>query len=127
MDRNPVGWFEIYVREVPRTRAFYEGVFGIELQKIETPVGDVLELWAFPGRPDGAGASGALVLMAGGPAGGGAGTIVYFTCDDCSTQLARVADHGGTVKKNKTSIGPYGFIGLAQDPDGNLIGLHSLK
>lgn len=25
---NPVGWFEIYVQDMPRAKAFYEGVFG---------------------------------------------------------------------------------------------------
>jgi predicted enzyme related to lactoylglutathione lyase len=25
---NPVGWFEIYVDDMPRAKAFYETVFG---------------------------------------------------------------------------------------------------
>ena len=28
---------------------------------------------------------------------------------------------------HKFSIGPYGFIAIAVDPDGNMFGLHSMK
>jgi predicted enzyme related to lactoylglutathione lyase len=38
-----------------------------------------------------------------------------------------VADHGGTLEREKMSIGEYGFIALAKDPDGNMIGLHSMQ
>ncbi|MBM4231128.1 MAG: VOC family protein, partial [Gammaproteobacteria bacterium] len=27
MNSNPVGWFEIYVQDMPRAKAFYEAVF----------------------------------------------------------------------------------------------------
>ena len=29
---NPVGWFEIYVQDMKRAKAFYEGVLGLKLQ-----------------------------------------------------------------------------------------------
>ena len=28
MKHNPVGWFEIYVQDMPRARKFYESVLG---------------------------------------------------------------------------------------------------
>lgn len=31
---NPVGWFEIYVEDMPRARAFYEEVFRVELEPL---------------------------------------------------------------------------------------------
>ena len=31
---NPVGWFEIYVQDMKRAKAFYEGVFGFKLDKL---------------------------------------------------------------------------------------------
>jgi predicted enzyme related to lactoylglutathione lyase len=126
MKRNPVGWFEIYVQDMSRAKAFYEAVLGLKLDKLDS-VQDVSELWAWPGSPDSPGATGALVKMPGGPAGGGASSIVYFTCEDCAIEVARAAAHGGQVKKAKTSIGPYGFIALVEDPEGNVIGLHSLR
>jgi uncharacterized protein len=127
MDRNPVGWFEIYVKDMPRAKAFYEAVFDAKLTKLEQTAGGISEMWAFPMSRDGSGAAGALVRMEGGPAGGGASTIVYFMTDDCTAELARVTANGGTVKKPKTSIGPNGFIALAHDTEGNVIGLHSQK
>ena len=127
MDRNPVAWFEIYVKDMPRAKAFYEAVLGVKLQKLESTAGGISEMWTFPMHRDAPGAAGALVRMEGGPAGGGASTIVYFLSDDCSNELSRVVPHGGNVKKNKTSIGEGGFIALAQDTEGNVIGLHSAK
>ena len=85
-------------------------------------------MWAFPGQPDNAGATGALVHMPGCPTGGGSGgTMIYFVCEDCAEQAARVAKQGGSLQREKISIGPYGFIALATDTEGNMFGLHSMK
>ena len=124
MQGNPVNWFEIYVQDMQRAKAFYEGVLEVRLQKLESPAAD-LEMWAFPMKQDGAGASGALARMEGGPAGGNTSTMIYFSCEDCATEAGRVAAHGGKVMKDKFSIGQYGFIALAADTEGNVIGLHS--
>ena len=124
MEGNPVVWFEIYVQDMPRARAFYEKVLGLELQKLESP-DDSIEMWSFPMQQNGPGAAGALCKMQGAPSGGG--TIVYFTSQDCAIEAGRVAGSGGTLMKPKFSIGPYGFIALAVDPEGNVFGLHSMK
>lgn len=121
---NPVGWFEIYVQDMERAKAFYTQVFGIEFQKLDTPD---IPMWAFPmPDPEAKGASGALVQFTGMASGGG-GTMVYFTCDDCAVEAGRVEAAGGRVQRDKMSIGPYGFIALAADTEGNMIGLHSLR
>ena len=127
MKRNPVGWFEIYVKDMPRAKAFYEAVLAVKLEKLEAAAGGISEMWTLPMHRDAAGAAGALVRMEGGPAGGGASTIVYFTSDDCSVELSRVLPNGGSVMKGKLSIGEHGFIALVKDPEGNVIGLHSTK
>ena len=119
---NPVGWFEIYVQDSERARKFYEAVFEIALQRLPTPD---LEMWAFGMDPEAAGASGALVRMAGVPSGGS--TLVYFTCEDCAVEGGRVAGAGGKVHRDKMSIGEYGFVVLAVDTEGNMFGLHSMK
>ncbi len=123
MKHNPVGWFEIYVQDMGRARKFYESVFGTGLQKLE---GTDLDMWAFPMQPEGKGAAGALVLMPGVSSGGG-GTLVYFTCADCAEQARLAASAGGRVDRDKFSIGPYGFISLVVDTEGNMIGLHSMQ
>jgi hypothetical protein len=111
---NAIGWFEIYVKDMPRAKRFYEGVFGKKLEKLGDPGPGVSEMWSFPGKPDHSGATGALVKMENGPAGIG-GVIIYFVCEDCAVESARVAKHDGKIVKEKFSIGQYGHIALATD------------
>ena len=125
MANNPVNWFEIYVDDIERARGFYENVLGIELSKLDTGDANV-PMWTFPGEQGGAGANGSLIHMEGFKAGGNS-TLVYFSCEDCATEEARVQGAGGQVFKTKFSIGPYGFISLATDTEGNMFGLHSMK
>ncbi len=126
MEMNPVGWFEIYVTDMERARAFYEAVLAVKLSHLETPESTVGAMWAFPMQQNAAGAAGALVNMVDQQPTGN-GTIVYFTCDDCSVEAKRVPSNGGKIMKDKFAIGKYGFIALVVDPDGNVIGLHSRK
>ena len=53
--------------------------------------------------------------------------MVYFRSEDCATEAARVKTNGGKIIKDKVSIGQYGFMALASDPDGNIFGIHSMK
>ncbi len=123
MNANPVGWFEIYVQDLPRARKFYETVLGASLTKLDA--GD-LEMWAFPMAENGPGISGALLSVPGVPSGGNS-TLVYFRCDDCAVEAGRVAGAGGKVQREKMGIGQYGYIAMAYDTEGNLFGLHSMK
>ena len=124
--RNPVGWFEIHVQNMERARKFYQDTFRVELQSLTSPDGLDIELLAFPMEMDLPGSSGAIVRMPGKDSGGG-GTIVYFSCADCSVEAARASQCGGRIHQEKTPIGEYGFMALVVDPDGNMIGLHSMQ
>jgi uncharacterized protein len=120
---NPVGWFEIYVQDMARAKKFYESVFRVTLEKLNTPS---LEMWAFPMQMERMGASGSLVKMEGVPSGGNS-ILVYFSAEDCAVEAARVAEFGGRIQREKMSIGEYGFIALALDTEGNMFGLHSMQ
>lgn len=122
---NPFVWIEIYVTDMPRAVAFYEAVFGFTLETLDAPDGVPVEMMAFPSTMKEPGASGALCKMEGVSPGGG-GTLAYFACEDCAVEAGRVADAGGTVEREKTSLGAFGFMALAVDPEGNRIGLHSM-
>ena len=124
MKNNPVGWFEIYVENIDRAKVFYESVFNVKLEKLNSPVPDI-EMFAFPMAMDRTGASGALVKMMGFSPRGNS-TLVYFSCEDCAVEAARIAPSGGKIERDKMPIGEYGFIALAYDPEGNMFGLHSL-
>jgi predicted enzyme related to lactoylglutathione lyase len=123
MTSNAVGWFEIYVQDMQRARKFYESVFMVRLERLNSPV---IEMWAFPMTADKPGAAGALVNMKGFPSGGNS-VLMYFRCEDCAVEAARVAEAGGRIQRDKFSIGEYGFVVLVHDSEGNMIGLHSMK
>ena len=122
MAGNPISWFEIYVQDMPRAKAFYEAVLQVELTPLN-PAGP--ELWSFPASMTDYGAAGALARMEG-MASGGNSTLVYFHCGDCAQEAGRVPAAGGRVLREKFPIGEYGFVALAYDTEGNLFGLHSM-
>lgn len=131
MKNNAVVHFEIYVADMARAKAFYEGVLGTTLTRMANPTPEVeMDMWAFPMDSElgmtSYGCGGMLVKMDGFSPGAG-GTLVYFGCDDCAVQAARAADHGGSIFQAKTSIGEHGFCALARDTEGNLVGFHSMK
>lgn len=120
---NPVGWFEIYVQDMERAKAFYSSVFDIQLTKLQ---GTQFEMWAFPLSEGGAGASGALVKIFGYPSGGNS-VLVYFSCADCAVEAEKAVRSGGKIETGKKSVGQYGYIALVIDTEGNVVGLHSMQ
>lgn len=121
---NPVGWFEIYVHDMPRAKAFYEAVFGQPVTPLPQQAEGGPEMLVFEMNNQGYGAAGALVRMPGFEPSGN-GVLVYFACADCAVEVAKAKAAGGQVVKPKTSIGPHGYIALVNDTEGNMIGLHS--
>lgn len=119
MNTNAAGWFEIYVQDLVRARRFYEGVLGRPLHPLPG-----IDMLLFDQDRSRYGAAGALVSHSS-VASGGNSTVIYFSCADCAVEESRIAEFGGTVVRPKISIGQFGFVTLARDPDGNLFGLHS--
>lgn len=119
---NPVVWFEIATIDIERARAFYTEVFQTTFERVDMPG---TTMYMFKSSPDGVGAGGALVQTDDNtPSFEGA--VLYFGSLDITTELERVNSAGGTVLLSKTSIGPFGFIALFADTEGNRIGLHSM-
>jgi hypothetical protein len=87
---------------------------------------EYFEMVFLPGDMDSPGISGSLVKSSMFKPGAG-GTLNYFSCEDCATEISRVTDAGGKVLQGKMSIGQYGFCGICEDTEGNPIGFHSLK
>ncbi len=132
--KNPIVWTEIYVHDMPRAQKFYEAVLEIKMESMPMPQGmdvdessdDYFEMVVFPSDMEGIGSSGAIVksnMFKPGPGG----TLVYFACEDCAVEIARVEDAGGKVIAAKMPIGEHGFCGICEDTEGNPIGFHSLK
>lgn len=125
--KNPFTWVEIYVEDMGRARKFYETVLQIEMIPMQAPgeFGD-LEMLSFPWAQGENNISGALCKTSEMKPGAG-GTLVYFTCEDCAQETARVETAGGKVLQNKFPIGEHGFCSVAMDTEGNSIGFHSDK
>src|SRR5690348_10148177 len=103
MAQNPVRWFEIYVQDMERAKRFYEAVFQVKVEKIQTPESmehTGFEMWGFPSDKSGFGCSGSLVKMQGVCSGGG-GTLVYFASEDCAVEEKRVVPAGGKIERAK--------------------------
>lgn len=121
---NAIGWFDIYVDDLTRAAKFYETVLGQALVELIDPTG-MSQMMSFPADMSAYGAGGALTKSEYAKPGVG-GTVVYFSCQDCAAQEARIADAGGTVIRPKFSIGEHGFVTLCQDTEGNIFGLSSM-
>lgn len=125
--KNPFTWVEIYVDEMSRAQQFYEAVLNVKLTELPMPdaMGE-MQMLCFPWAETERNISGALVKMEGmGPGPGG--TLVYFTCDDCSVEEDRVEAAGGKVLQTKMPIGEHGFCSIIMDTEGNTIGFHSMN
>ncbi|MEZ4911585.1 MAG: VOC family protein [Saprospiraceae bacterium] len=125
--KNPFTWVEIYVDDMSRAQKFYETVLQIQMVPMQAPgdFGD-LEMVSFPWAQGEINTSGALCKTSEMKPGAG-GTLVYFTCEDCSVETARVEAAGGKVLQDKFQIGEHGFCSIVMDTEGNTIGFHSDK
>lgn len=122
---NAVGWFDLYVDDLDRATTFYETVLEQRLEPLGDPTGETA-MRAFPARQDSYGAAGALVKSAHARPGA-AGTMLYFSVDDCADTERRVRSAGGSVLRPKFSIGAFGWVSICEDTEGNRFGLNSMR
>jgi uncharacterized protein len=120
-----VGWFDIYVEDMARAQEFYETVLDTKLSPMDDPNDPTAQMRAFGDDFTSHGAGGALVKLAYTQPGPG-GSMVYFSCNDCAVEAARVTAAGGSIVRPKFSIGEHGAVSIVTDTEGNMIGLHSV-
>jgi uncharacterized protein len=121
-----VGWFDIYVEDIDRAQRFYETVFDTTLQPMDDPNDPSAQMRGFGDDFVSHGAGGALVKLAHAQPGPG-GSMVYFSCEDCSVEESRVVAAGGSIVRSKFSIGEHGSVSIITDTEGNMLGLHSVR
>lgn len=119
-----VGFFDIYVEDMDRAQAFYEMVLDIELSPMGDPNDPTVQMRSFGDDFASHGAGGALVKLEFAKPGPG-GSMVYFSCEDCADEEARVIGAGGSIVRPKHAIGEHGFVSIMTDTEGNMVGLHS--
>lgn len=115
-----VTYFEIPVTDLERAQAFYEHVFGVELERGEV---DGYPMAFFPEVATGAGISGALAK---GDVYKPAkrGPVLYFATHNIDEILERVLALQGKVLYAKKQIGEAEFVAEFEDSEGNRIALH---
>lgn len=121
-----ISWFDIYVNDIDRAQKFYEHVLETTLATMDDPNDASVKMRVFADDYQSHGAGGALVQMEHVSPGSG-GTAVYFACEDCAVEQGRVEHAGGSIIRPKFPIGEHGFVSLAADTEGNMIGLHSQR
>lgn len=122
MNTNAINWFEIFTADLDRARVFYETILNFKLQEGGM---DCVKMAVFPCDTM-KGVGGALTQMEGCRPGAG-GTLVYLNVEgDLDGVLARIPAAGGKVVRERMAIPPHGFIGIFSDPEGNVVGLHSM-
>lgn len=123
MKDNALNWFEICTADMDRARKFYEEILNAPLAAVTN---DGCQMAIFPCDPE-KGVGGCLTKMEGCAPGPG-GTIVYLNVEgDLDGVLSRIPAAGGKVIRERFAITPHGFIGIFEDPEGNVVGLHSMS
>lgn len=123
MKRNVLNWFEIHASDISRAKSFYETILNDTLES----TGECgCEMAIFPyDRENGVG--GALCKAENCKPGAG-GTTVYLNVEgDLDAVLSRIPAAGGKVIRERMAIPPHGFIGIFEDSEGNVVGLHSMS
>lgn len=123
--KNAISWFEIPTTDLDRATAFYETIFRVKLNPLDTPN---LKMRMFP-IDDWTGVGGALSYAEGfyKPSATD-GPLVYLNANpDVQIILDRIPAAGGKILVPKTEISPeYGHMAVFLDTEGNRIALHSV-
>ena len=114
-----VRYLEIPVNDIDRAIAFYEFVFGIELERA---VVDGYAMAHFPSLGDGGGAD---VTLAQGDVyvPSKAGAIVYFHVPDIDAVMSRATERGAAVLYAKKEVSEGTWVAEFEDSEGNRIAL----
>jgi hypothetical protein len=122
MAKNRIGWFEIHVHDFEQAKKFYGDLFGWEFKLSQ---GSTSMYWNINTGENSVGGG---FMKKSKPEHDGQAVILYMETDDIEGLLKKADGLGGKVHTPKTKISDNaGFFGLFNDPDGNLMGLWSLK
>jgi predicted enzyme related to lactoylglutathione lyase len=120
---NIINWFEISVSDSARAKKFYETIFSIQMNEMDT-MG--MKMTFFPMENMNGKVSGALVQ---GPMHkpSADGAKIYFNGNpDLAVPLGKVEAAGGKILMPKTKISDeIGYMAFFMDTEGNGVALHS--
>ena len=118
--------FEIHAADVPRAVAFYQAVFGWQVEDWGAFAG--MPYFGVITRAEGEpGINGAIMQRQGDnpPAGATvAGAVLTMGTDDFDATAARIAGAGGSVALPKMALVGMAWQGYFLDTEGNVFGVH---
>ena len=125
--RNAISWFEIPSSNLERAAVFYETIFNVKLNPLDTPN---IKMRMFPIDDMINGVGGAVVNSGGFHIPSTTdGPLIYLNGNpDIQLILDKVEAAGGKIMVPKTMISPeYGYMAVMIDTEGNRIALHSVS
>ena len=108
-----------FVRDADRTAAFYGDVLGFDLQRLDTPDGEMLLASSEAGGPE-------LVFMVADEPAGRSPVVVFGLADGIERAVEALARHDVEIV---SPVGPAPDGGLTADfldPDGHVLSYHQL-
>ncbi len=124
--QNAISWFEIPATDLERATTFYETIFGIKLNALDT---DNIRMRMFPLDDMMTGVGGAVVDSKGFHKPSATdGPLIYLNGNpDVQIILDKVEAAGGKIMVPKMLISPeYGSMAVIIDSEGNRIALHNI-
>ena len=119
MNHHPLAMFEIIAADQDKLLAFYQSLFGWEVQRDSAGFAYI----HFPPPPPGGyKILGGIGQQRPGVPGYGKGTAFYIEVKSVPHALERAVELGGTQVVSTTQVDGYSF-GMFNDPEGNLIGI----
>jgi predicted enzyme related to lactoylglutathione lyase len=118
--------FEIHAQDVPRAIAFYQAVFGWEIQDWSAYAG-MPYFGVVTGAEEQMGINGAIMarpgpnMEVGGPV---AGAVLTMGTDDFDATAERILAAGGTVALAKHALPGMAWQGYFHDTENNVFGVH---
>lgn len=118
--KNPIGWFEIHVKDFDKAREFYGGLFNWEFKLSQ---GSKSQYWnIFTGDNS----IGGGFMKKDKPEHEGQAVLIYVEVENIEETLKKAGELGGGTLTPKTLINENaGYFALLNDNDGNTIGLWS--
>src|SRR5690349_12317527 len=122
---SAISWFEIPAKDINRAQKFYEAVFDIKMQPLDSPD---IEMRIFPLTDPMKGVGGALAKTKDfhNPSATD-GPLIYLNGNpDVQKYLDKVEAAGGKIMVPKMSLGEYGYMAVFTDTEGNRVALHAI-
>ncbi len=113
--------FEIHADDPQRAVAFYQDIFGWQINKWEGPE----DYWLVITGPDNEPGINGAILRRHGPVNGDAVIAYVCTIDVPSVDdvTAKITAHGGTIALPKMAVPQVGWLAYGKDTEGNIFGV----